>query len=148
MQYLHCNSFSIKMCVKSDTNEPSNVQVSKRRYFIRYSPNLFLFQSKELKYFLLENNCRGILLEAESTEKKSAANNDEIGGSVKSAENANRSGNRQIPEESVQFLAEKLMDFIDSKYSMNKWDDVEEVCKAAVVIFPCIELVRKSAAFF
>lgn len=48
-----------------------------------------------------------------------------------------------ICEESIQFIVSKLMDFINLKYSMHKWDEVEDVCKAAVVIFPSIDLVRK-----
>lgn len=82
---------------------------------------MFFFQ--DLKYFLLDNGCRSIFLEASRVD-----------------ENGNGS---PICEESIQFIVNKLMEFINLKYSMHKWDEVEDVCKAAVVIFPSIDLVRK-----
>lgn len=104
---------------------------------------------KELKYVLLENGCRGIFFEADSIEKKSSANVVEIGDDADIVDNTNAGGSHgKLPEESVQFLADRLMDFIYSKYSINKWDDVEEICKAAVIIFPSVELVRNLAQFF
>lgn len=57
--------------------------------------NMFLIQ--ELKYFLLENGCRGVFLEA---------NCDENGNEV------------QLSDETFNFLTQKLMDFIDVKYSL------------------------------
>lgn len=107
-----------------------------------------MFQFKDLKYFLFENGCRGIFLEAESIEKEPSANTDEIGDTVDIVENENATGgHKKLSEASFQFLSERLMDFINLKYSLNKWDDIEEVCKAAVFIFPSIELVRNLAHF-
>lgn len=76
---------------------------------------------QDLKYFLLENGCRSIFLE------------------VSRDENGNGS---PICEESIQFVVDKLMNYINLKYSLHKWDEVEEVCKAAIVLFPSIKLVR------
>lgn len=70
---------------------------------------------------MLENGCRSIFLEASRDD------------------NANTPA---LCDESVQFVVEKLMDFINLKYSVHKWEEIEDVCKAAVVIFPSIELVR------
>lgn len=53
---------------------------------------------------------------------------------------ADENGNK-ICDETVHFITDKIMDFIDSKYSLYKWDEVEEICKAAVILFPYIELV-------
>lgn len=45
---------------------------------------------------------------------------------------------------SANFIVDKLMAFIDAKYSMYRWDEIEEICKAAVVLFPSIELVSSN----
>lgn len=98
---------------------------------------------------MLEHGCRGIFLEAESIEKRSSANTDEIGDTVDIVGGTNGTGRQQqLSEESFQFLSNRLMDFINSKYSLNKWNDLEEICKAAVFLFPSIELVRNLAHFF
>lgn len=44
----------------------------------------------------------------------------------------------------VNFTIDKLMAFIDAKYSMYRWDEIEDICKAAVVLFPSIELVSSN----
>lgn len=85
-------------------------------------------------------------MEAESIGEKLSPNADDIDDNSDGPVNRNEIGSsKNISEESVQFLAEKLMDFIEKKYSLCKWDEVKQVCEAAVVIFPSIELVRKSA---
>lgn len=74
---------------------------------------------QELKYFLLQNGGRGAFIEAETDEN----------------------GNQNLSDDTVQFITGKLMSFIDLNYSMHKWEDIEEVCKATVILFPCIALV-------
>lgn len=69
---------------------------------------------------MLQNGCRGVFLE------------------MKCDENGNVAA---LSDESVNFIVNKLMAFIDAKYSMYKWDDIQQICKAAVAIFPSIELV-------
>lgn len=68
---------------------------------------------------MLQNGCRGAFIEAEPDEN----------------------GNNNLSDDTVQFITEKLLDYIDLKYSIHKWDEVESVCRAAVALFPCIELV-------
>lgn len=82
--------------------------------------NLFQYLNQGLKYFLLENGCRGVFIEVENDEN-----------------------NHQLSDESVQFLIQQLMKFIDLRYSMYKWNEIEKVCDAAVFLFPCIEKVNK-----
>lgn len=55
----------------------------------------------------------------------------------------NDENNNRLSDESIQFLVRQLMVFIDSKYSKYKWEDIENVCRAATSLFPCIELVSK-----
>lgn len=51
-------------------------------------------------------------------------------------------GNEEVlSEETVQFVVEKLMDFINLKYSLHRWQDIGQECQAAALIFPCIGLV-------
>lgn len=69
---------------------------------------------------MLQNGCRGAFMEAATDE------------------NGNQ---KSLSDETVTFITDKVMNFIDSKYSIYKWDEVEEVCKAAVILFPCIQLV-------
>lgn len=71
---------------------------------------------------MLQNGCRGVFLE------------------MNCDENGNCSA---LSDESVDFVVNKLMDFIDAKYSMYKWDDIQEICKAAAIVFPSIQLVSK-----
>lgn len=69
---------------------------------------------------MLQNGCRGVFLEM----------------------NCDENGNfAELADESVNFIVDKLMAFIDAKYSMYRWVDIQEVCKAAVVVFPSIKLV-------
>lgn len=125
-QYLSCGHFCIKIAIKSDANEPFIVQVLLKRTspckFIPYAlfHYLFLFL-KDLKYFLMKHGCRSIFLEA--------------------ARDENENGIGIICEESVQFVVENLMDYITQKYSIHKWDEIEDVCNAAVCLFPSIEKV-------
>lgn len=74
-----------------------------------------------MKYYLLQNGCRGIFLECVIDE------------------NGNSSA---LSDESVRFITERLFDYIELKYSIQKWDEVEGVCKAACTLFPSIELVK------
>lgn len=76
---------------------------------------------QELKYWLHDNECRGVFIEAESDEN----------------------GNGEISEKTVQFLVKKLIDFIDVKFPSYKWDEIECVCDSAVAIFPLIKKVLK-----
>lgn len=46
---------------------------------------------------------------------------------------ADENGNK-ICDETVHFITDKIMDFIDSKYSLYKWDEVGEICKAAYFV--------------
>lgn len=73
---------------------------------------------------MLQNGCRGIFLEMNCDENGNVA---------------------ALSDESVNFIVDKLMAFIDAKYSMYKWDEIQEICKAAVVIFPSMELVSTKA---
>lgn len=68
---------------------------------------------------MLQNGCRGAFMEAELDEN----------------------GNQKLSDETVHYITDKIMEFIDSKYSIYKWEEVEEVCKAAVRLFPYIALV-------
>lgn len=72
---------------------------------------------------MLQNGCRGIFLEMQR----------DVNGNVDS-----------LSDGSVNFIVDKLMAFIDAKYSMYKWNEIEEICKAAVVLFPTIELVSSN----
>lgn len=69
---------------------------------------------------MLQNGCRGVFLEMNCDENENLA---------------------ELPTETINFIVDKLMAFIDSRYSMHRWDDIMEVCKAAVVVFPSIQLV-------
>lgn len=69
----------------------------------------------------MEHGCRGVFLEAEGDEN----------------------GNSNLSEGTVQFLTEKLMEFINLKYSVYKYDEIESVCKAACTIFPSVPMVNE-----
>lgn len=126
-QYMRCSNFLIKIAIKADANEPMIVQVHENNLFMSPNQSKKKFILKDLKYFLLENGCRSIFLEASRDQ------------------NGN---NSTICDESVSFLMEQLMKFIDLKYSMYKWEEVEEVCKAAVTLFPSIEMVKLFSIHF
>lgn len=124
-QFLACNKFSIKLIMKSDPNESLLVPVCV--IFFKDFVNFYAahticscFFTQELRYYLLKNGGRSIFLEAE---------HDENGNSGR------------LSPDSTNFLTEKIMDFIDLKYSIHRWGDVELVCKAATAIFPAISLV-------
>lgn len=105
-----------------------------------------------MKYFLLDNGCRGIFLEFQSSDfDKNLDINDE--NSDNNNENINEeseenSKKQKLSEESIQFVIEKIMDFINLKYSIHKWDEIESVCKAVTFILPCIEMVRNKRLNF
>lgn len=77
------------------------------------------FLKQELKYFLLQNGCRSVFLEFENEENIE----------------------KELSADSIQLVKEIVMKFIDSKFALYRWDEVESVCVAASYIFPCIQIV-------
>lgn len=71
---------------------------------------------------MLENGCRSVFLELDKIENTK----------------------NELSEGSIQFVKEVIMKFIDSKFALYRWDEVENVCRAAVHLFPCIHIVSCS----
>lgn len=72
--------------------------------------------SEELKHFLYENKCGPLFMEYSKTQG--------------------------LDPDSIQFLSEKLLQFINDRYSIENRGDIENVCFAASTLFPSLRKVN------